>query len=598
MPPKEAASPREKGKPAWAPLACVVLGSALQLHGWRGRWIPHDEGTLAGSAKRILEGQLPHRDYDEVYSGGLAYLHAGAMDLWGENLSVLRLVLILPALLFFAPTLYVLARSFARPWPAAACALAAFAWGVPNYPAALPSWFNLMLLTAALACLLRAEQDQRPAPWRIGAGFCIGLSIAIKIAGLYGLAAALIITALQEQDRSKKRDNARQASLLWFHLLSWLLLMVLLLALVNRRLGSSEFAFFVLPPLAAAGLVLQGERSACGSLAERFLALARACAALLLGVMLGLAPLLWTFLQAGALGDLWRGLFVLPSARLEYAAWPPPELGQLIWAVPWAVLISCGSKLPRRLQTLCWLGACACLPVGFQQAVYSGVWKSVRALPILLVIASLLRPRENHAVWRSFAVAVAFCALIQFPFSTPLYFSYVAPLVVLLAAGLLSSSGPQLASLGLGFAILFPTLWFHTGTLADFGWGYFRQTKLRPLDLSRGSLQVPPGEAELYSKILARLDMARPGPVFAGPDSPELAFLSGRSDATQGPFAFFGEDASEIQRLEGVELAAAIIHTKPPFSPPYSAALQSYLGGRFSDWQQIGPFLVGIIQDQ
>ena len=158
MPAEDRSTGDIRPKFGWAPLACVVLGSAIQLRGWRERWIPHDEGTLAGSAQRVLDGQIPHRDYDEVYSGGLAHLHAAAMDVWGEELSVLRLVLVIPALLLFAPCLFALARTFARPWPAAACALAGFAWGMPNYPAALPSWFNLMLLTA---CLLYTSPSPR-----------------------------------------------------------------------------------------------------------------------------------------------------------------------------------------------------------------------------------------------------------------------------------------------------------------------------------------------------------------------------------------------------------------------------------------------------
>ena len=39
-------------------------------------WFPHDEGQLGQAAERILQGQLPHRDFDEMYTGGLSMLNA------------------------------------------------------------------------------------------------------------------------------------------------------------------------------------------------------------------------------------------------------------------------------------------------------------------------------------------------------------------------------------------------------------------------------------------------------------------------------------------------------------------------------------------
>ena len=60
-------------------LAALVVLSALYL-AWqldRG-WVAHDEGTLAQSAERLLQGELPHRDFDELYTGGLTWLNAAA----------------------------------------------------------------------------------------------------------------------------------------------------------------------------------------------------------------------------------------------------------------------------------------------------------------------------------------------------------------------------------------------------------------------------------------------------------------------------------------------------------------------------------------
>jgi hypothetical protein len=124
----------------WA-IAAVYLALFI-----KGGWIPHDEGTIAHSAERALMGQLPHRDFVELYTGGLTYLHAAAFKLLGINLLVPRLVLYGFALLR-VPFVYWIARRFVRPLAAAGVTLAAVAWSLPNYFAAMPSWYNLFFAT-------------------------------------------------------------------------------------------------------------------------------------------------------------------------------------------------------------------------------------------------------------------------------------------------------------------------------------------------------------------------------------------------------------------------------------------------------------------
>jgi len=53
---------------AWLPIVIAVSTLLLTAHLRRG-WIPHDEGGLGESAEWVLEGGLPHRDFDELYTG-------------------------------------------------------------------------------------------------------------------------------------------------------------------------------------------------------------------------------------------------------------------------------------------------------------------------------------------------------------------------------------------------------------------------------------------------------------------------------------------------------------------------------------------------
>jgi hypothetical protein len=71
-----------------------VISAALVVSRIDRGWIPHDEGTIGHSAERVLAGELPHRDFDDVYTGGLAYVNAGAMRMFGIHLRSPRILLV------------------------------------------------------------------------------------------------------------------------------------------------------------------------------------------------------------------------------------------------------------------------------------------------------------------------------------------------------------------------------------------------------------------------------------------------------------------------------------------------------------------------
>lgn len=114
--------------------------------------VPWDEGVLAESAERVLHGELPHRDYHEIYTGGLSYLNAAAFRAFGTNLVSMRYMLFL-FLLAWVPASYYVASRFVSAPVASAVTLLAVVWGPPNCSAAMPSWYNLFFATFGLASL-------------------------------------------------------------------------------------------------------------------------------------------------------------------------------------------------------------------------------------------------------------------------------------------------------------------------------------------------------------------------------------------------------------------------------------------------------------
>ena len=63
--------------------AWVLVLGAVALRIDQG-WVPHDDGAFAQSAERVLDGQLPHRDFTELYTGGMTLLNAMVLAVLGH----------------------------------------------------------------------------------------------------------------------------------------------------------------------------------------------------------------------------------------------------------------------------------------------------------------------------------------------------------------------------------------------------------------------------------------------------------------------------------------------------------------------------------
>src|SRR5206468_3627800 len=125
----------------------------------------------------------------------------------------------------------------------------------------------------------------------------------------------------------------------------------------------------------------------------------------------------------------------------------------------------------------------------------------------------------------------AMCSIVQFPYAAPIYFCFVAPLVVLAVLAVRSlvppvgavSSGAVLAFF-LAFAV------FRVNTSSIFGMGvrYEPYYDTIPLNLERGGLDVAPGDALVYGRLVHALQLrAHGGYTWASPECPEIYFLSG-----------------------------------------------------------------------
>lgn len=556
--------------------ACLLGLSIAYLALFVSRgWIPHDEGMIGESAERIMHGQTPHIDYEEPYTGGLAQMHAVLFKLTGA------IDLIYPRWLLFAGAVlaqvivYLLLRRFLQPIGAAIGAWLALAWSFPNYFAALPSWW---LLVCALVCLwafVRYAECGR-VRYAAAAGLVAGLSILIKQTGLYILVALVVALLYRGQDGTTTRAwwPGRIASAA-----AAIVAVALAFVILSARLAPSDLVYLLLPILACSRLLVTDDmRPTAGQPWRIFIAPAVAVASAAAPLALFVMP----YVMHDQLAALVNGLVVLPRKRVQFAAFEMPPVYWIFAGLPLlaalmplpAALSSAGGRQSRALNALVWIAG-ALLFAGslYNVMTYQIVWQAARAIAALLPIAicgllisSYVHEPVQRRILFGFAVFLAWASLVQVPFSAPIYFCYVTPLAVIAAVAVANHSSalfrPVLhvaAAVMLGFAVLS----MNRGYVYNLGGMHSVIALDEPTGLERASLRVSRGDAVMYRRVIELIDLhVANGNVVAGPDAPEVYFLTGRFSPSNTFFDFFSDSVSAeggLNDMTGLPTASVVV---------------------------------------
>jgi hypothetical protein len=598
-------------------MVLAVLAISAAYVGWhlfRG-WMPFDDGMLGQTAVRVIHGELPHRDFDDVYTGGLAFLNAAAFQLFGTALSSLRLPLF-AMFVAWVPAVNYIASRLVRPAAAAAVTLLAVIWSLPNYTAAMPSWYNLFLATFGVAALLRHLEDGRRR-WLFAAGVAGGLSLLIKVIGLYYVAGVLLFLVFRAHALARAaepKDGRRGNAYALFVSGALLFFVASLLVVVRREAHAPELVQFVLPATLLALLLARNEwTEPAGPSAARFRQLAHLLAPFLIGVALPVALFLIPYARSGSVAALLHGVFVLPMKRFGFAVVNALPLWTMFACVPLGVLVL-ASRL-RSGTTGRWVAAivAASLSAILVLTVKTGpahhaVWYSVQNLvPIFGVIGVVVLWRERAAdleypLLRQQLAALlsvtALCSLVQFPYFVPIYFCYVAPLVLLTAVVFfryLRTTTRAVPAMILGFYALFGIFEVNTATLYTMGAFYATYLPTRPLRLVRGGIEVPTVHADIYERVIPLLRArARGGYTWASPDSPEIYFLSGLKNPTRTLYDFFDDTtdhtARTLRSLERHGVTAIVMNRRAAFSPPFNEDIVDSLEARYPYSMNVGNF--------
>jgi hypothetical protein len=587
---------------AIASLAAAMLGGVASI--WtildRG-WVPFDEGTLGQAAERVLHGQLPHRDFTDPYTGGLAGLHALAMRLFGVTLMAPRYALFIGFVLWL-PALWWLAMRWCGPRWAVAITIIGAWWSLPIYPAAMPSWYLLFIGTWIVVALERwqASKPGGRVRWLVLAGGLCGVAVLVKQTGLYLVAGTLlgILSGDQADVRARWGDAkpAGRTDPVVVILLAFLGACVL--RLMWGQIASGELLSEILPIFALLTLAALREWRLTDDTAARWKRLLRYAGIVLAAAAIPVALFLVPYASSGSLGMLYTDAIGEGAKRISTLHWAMrPALLLLIAATPvYAVLalellsrnrrvfgvlaiVSAVALLWFSITTVAgylslWFFGTSMLPVGVGLVFVVGyrAWRTQRAAdPVLLMLAGI----------------TAFQALNQFPFAAPTYFAYVAPLAILtaFAAAAQFAAVPRLNAAALILAG-FAGIVLRVGTLRNLGFYPLHADYTHRLAVPRGGLRVTAYDSSRYKYLLDLIAQHRGGgTVYAGPELPEVYFLSGQQSPGRDSYSLFASpvrDSTELPRLFGANAANVIvIKRRPLFSPPLADDVYAWLSIRY-----------------
>jgi hypothetical protein len=610
----------------WIALVAVWIASAVYVGGRLDRgWFPLDEGTLGHSAERVLQGELPHRDFDEVYTGGLARVDAVVFEVLGTRLSSLRIALF-AVFLLWVPAVYYVSTRFAKPLASAVVTLLCVVWSIPTYPAAMPSWYNLFLATFGIAALVRFTETARRR-WIFAAGVAGGLSVVVKIVGVYYIGAALLFLAFVEHQTavSDPLANAERGDRTFALLVTFgsVLFVLGLLWYVRAVPGQSKLLQFVLPGalLAITLSVREWREPGHAPGVVRLRRVAALLAPFVLGAVIPVVIFVAPYVTSGSVDALVRGVLIQPIKRLAFTSVPPAPLHTVGAAIAWLLVFV---PPPRRRDArhresrviiavyIAMLAGLAALAVHGGRP-YVAVWLVVCYVVPSVVLAGCVllliqRPRHEDTgprraqLWLLLCMA-ALCSLVQVPYAGPLYILYFAPIAILAVLATVATQSANLgprAAIAAGFFLIYGLTAVAPGHVSVWD-GRFRAADTWPtvpLDLPRTGLISSPVFAERYERVVALLHAhSRPGGfTYAAPDCPEVYFLAQLQNPTRTLFDFLDDagdhDARVVRAIDARHVTAVAINTFPMFSRPIDAPLAAALRDRYPDSAVVDNFVV------
>jgi hypothetical protein len=534
----------------------IITAAILSLVAFRG-WIPHDEGTLGQAGVRIMQGQWPHADFHDVYPGLLGVIHAALFEVLGVSIAAMRWGWLALAAVASASLFWLLRQRFALFGAAlGAMATTVTAWSL--YPASIPTWWNLTLGMVVIALVYSGSQRERSTHILL-AGLLAGVSFLVKTTGGVLIAIPVFLWLLMgtESTPLMKRVAAIGAGI------AAGLLMAPVMTLSRVLFLSFPVTMAVLILLRRSPVRSQTETGRSKWHPALLFVLGSVSLPVIVALMYGLT---------GRWSALWRGWVSSPALRFGVAAAErdvPVNLEELLLAIVVAAAIFVGMRLgiDRRVGLIAASVGLALWGfldwVDFGNSLFAfAIWA-----PVALAAFAVSRSDRFRDDLVILVVACAFFfLLVQIPLWNAYYSGYTITLTI---AAVLLSVRRMANPLIFGIAIVAGVMLTHslTGHLVG------PHAVEEPIDYvyleaSRARIWVP-AEDGFYNDLTARVSGLRSDSVYAGPDSPEIAFLADIPSATPDFFEVLNSEwKSEVVAEFASEGIPVVVNLGPSFSDP------------------------------
>lgn len=514
----------------------VLLAGLLMLQYHDVYWYARDEGNYAHVAERIAEGEVLHRDVQDVHPGYINFIHAFALHLFGERLVSLRYPLAFLTVLQAGLVAWVLSRQGAV--VAVAGGVVSVVTGVLLFLNPSANWYGLTLTICLIALL--AEVPREVTSRAVAAGVVVGVALMFRqLTGAILGAAAFTWAMTASADEAGGAPSPPR------------------LAKVALAVVVAGTAGYVIWGTDAVGWILFGT----GPVALGILALLttrvpdRVALARILqlgfGVAIGVAPML----AYVAVTDSWAGF--LENTILAAMDLPAMEqFEQRSYAAYLGLsILAIGTLEPAKmLAGAFWL----CL-VGAPLLLALTVAGQVRRIPIVAI---------NGGV-----IVAVFAGLLIAHFPSALYVGAAAP-AVLVGILLVCRPHPIVTVVAAGLLVLHVIGW-EIGRPRGLAWMMGAHRRIELVDVSgRVGLTVSAREWRRYERVIARIQ-SRTTPqdaIIALPSRAELYFLAAR----RNPTTFFSF-AQGIRSQAALEALLRDLDATPPrlvivdsYDPNYS----------------------------
>jgi hypothetical protein len=147
-----------------------------------------------------------------------------------------------------------------------------------------------------------------------------------------------------------------------------------------------------------------------------------------------------------------------------------------------------------------------------------------------------------------------------------------------------------------GFLLVFGLVRVTPGAVESFGSRYVPTDETVRLQLDRSGLRVRASDVARYEPLIRFVQNHAEGrTLWAGPDAPEIYFLSGVPNKTRTLFDFLDTSAGSVPLIERVRAANAtlvVLNLRPDFSGPPDQATVDALLAEFPNARSAPGFMV------